>query len=90
MSVEIEPAELGFQRMFAVFQYRRARNLCLTTLHIGPFTKEVSETLYLRNPNSDPVAFKVRPCLPQTAISYIVTHRNPVREYQVKTTAPKQ
>ncbi|KAK2859884.1 hypothetical protein FQN49_004614 [Arthroderma sp. PD_2] len=38
MSVEIEPAELGFQR---------------------PFTKEVSETLYLRNANNDPVAFKI-------------------------------
>ncbi|KAF3491903.1 MSP domain-containing protein [Arthroderma uncinatum] len=68
MSVEIEPAELGFQR---------------------PFTKEVSETLYLRNPNSDPVAFKVRPILPRTSYLLYVYSPKPTREYQVKTTAPK-
>ncbi|KAM5469667.1 phosphatidylinositol-binding protein scs2 [Microsporum audouinii] len=30
-----------------------------------PFTKEVSEILYLRNPNSDPVAFKVKTTAPK-------------------------
>ncbi|KAI1958640.1 phosphatidylinositol-binding protein scs2 [Ophidiomyces ophidiicola] len=44
MSVEIEPAELGFQR---------------------PFDQEVSQILHLRNPNSDPVAFKVKTTAPR-------------------------
>ncbi|CAK7265438.1 phosphatidylinositol-binding protein scs2 [Sporothrix epigloea] len=44
MSVEIEPAELGFRR---------------------PFTVEVSETLRIRNPNSTPVAFKVKTTAPK-------------------------
>ncbi|KAL1903219.1 phosphatidylinositol-binding protein scs2 [Sporothrix stenoceras] len=44
MSVEIEPAELGFSR---------------------PFTVEVSETLKIRNPNSTPVAFKVKTTAPK-------------------------
>ncbi|EZF28939.1 hypothetical protein H101_07374 [Trichophyton interdigitale H6] len=30
-----------------------------------PFTKEVTEILYLRNPNSDPVAFKVKTTAPK-------------------------
>ncbi|KIH88066.1 integral er membrane protein [Sporothrix brasiliensis 5110] len=44
MSVEIEPAELGFRR---------------------PFTVEVSESLRIRNPNSTPVAFKVKTTAPK-------------------------
>jgi len=44
MSVEIEPAELGFHR---------------------PFTVEVSESLKIRNPNSTPVAFKVKTTAPK-------------------------
>lgn len=44
MSVEIEPAELGFRR---------------------PFTQEVSEILKIKNPNSSPVAFKVKTTAPK-------------------------
>ncbi|KAF2479835.1 PapD-like protein [Neohortaea acidophila] len=44
MSVELDPAELGFRR---------------------PFTQEVSQTLRLSNPNSDPVAFKVKTTAPK-------------------------
>ncbi|KAH9810120.1 (VAMP)-associated protein [Teratosphaeria destructans] len=44
MSVELEPAELGFRR---------------------PFTHEVSQTLRLHNPNSEPVAFKVKTTAPK-------------------------
>lgn len=44
MSVEIEPAELGFRR---------------------PFTQEVSEILRIKNPNSTPVAFKVKTTAPK-------------------------
>ncbi|QVM08880.1 phosphatidylinositol-binding protein scs2 [Coccidioides posadasii str. Silveira] len=44
MSVELEPAELGFRR---------------------PFNQEVTETLHLRNPHSDPVAFKVKTTAPR-------------------------
>ncbi|GAD95540.1 MSP domain protein [Paecilomyces variotii No. 5] len=44
MSVEIDPAELGFKR---------------------PFNREVSQTLHLRNPNPEPVAFKVKTTAPK-------------------------
>jgi len=44
MSVDIEPAELGFRR---------------------PFNREVSQTLHLRNPNRDAVAFKVKTTAPK-------------------------
>ncbi|KAF2013714.1 VAMP-associated protein [Aaosphaeria arxii CBS 175.79] len=44
MSVELEPAELGFKR---------------------PFQQEVSQTLRLKNPHSDPVAFKVKTTAPK-------------------------
>ncbi|PGH22949.1 hypothetical protein AJ80_02998 [Polytolypa hystricis UAMH7299] len=44
MSVDLEPAELGFRR---------------------PFTQEVSQTLHLRNPHNDPVAFKVKTTAPR-------------------------
>ncbi|KAI9815067.1 MAG: phosphatidylinositol-binding protein scs2 [Pycnora praestabilis] len=44
MSIEIDPAELGFRR---------------------PFTHEVTQVLRLRNPNSDPLAFKVKTTAPK-------------------------
>jgi len=44
MSVDIEPAELGFRR---------------------PFNREVSQTLHLRNPNRDAIAFKVKTTAPK-------------------------
>jgi len=44
MSVELDPAELGFRR---------------------PFTREVTETLHLRNRNEEPVAFKVKTTAPK-------------------------
>lgn len=44
MSVDLEPADLGFRR---------------------PFNREVSETLHIRNPHSDPIAFKVKTTAPK-------------------------
>ncbi|WPH01112.1 VAMP-associated protein [Acrodontium crateriforme] len=44
MSVDLQPAELGFKR---------------------PFSHEVSQVLRLSNPNSDPVAFKVKTTAPK-------------------------
>ncbi|KAF2198526.1 VAMP-associated protein [Delitschia confertaspora ATCC 74209] len=44
MSVELEPAELGFKR---------------------PFQHEVAQNLRLKNPHSDPVAFKVKTTAPK-------------------------
>lgn len=57
MSVDIEPSELSFQRMFAAFALLATEVLTAPT---GPFTTEVARTLTLKNPNSTPVAFKVR------------------------------
>lgn len=57
MSVEIEPAELGFHRMLP----RDLRSSQVTDVPLGPFTSEVSQTLKIRNPNHAPVAFKVSP-----------------------------
>lgn len=54
MSLELDPVELGFRSMFRAF-------LCqmIKLSHAGPFDREVEEKLRLRNPNTDPVAFKV-------------------------------
>lgn len=57
MSVELEPSDLGFRR--------KCQSMCRPSVGshlnelIGPFDREVTETLRLRNSNSDPVAFKV-------------------------------
>lgn len=55
MSVELDPVELGFKR-------KHSSQLLVKTLLLrvtGPFQQEVSQTLRLKNPHSDPVAFKV-------------------------------
>jgi hypothetical protein len=52
---------------------------------IGPFSREVTETLRLGNPHSTPVAFKVCPSH-HTHSVYCTNYKVP----QVKTTAPKQ
>lgn len=59
MSVELDPVELGFRRKswFEVL-FRPFR--ILTNVLIGPFNREVDEKLRIRNPNNEPVAFKVR------------------------------
>lgn len=56
---------------------------------IGPFTSEVSQTLKLKNPHSDPVAFKVCGIPGRTIIIYSNMALTVVC-MQVKTTAPKQ
>jgi hypothetical protein len=55
MSVEIDPVELGFHRMYIPRGWVGGSNR-----GIGPFTNEVSQILKIRNPNHNPVAFKVR------------------------------
>jgi hypothetical protein len=53
----------------------------------GPFQQEVTQTLRLKNPHSDPVAFKV------SSLSARICSdpgRQYANSYQVKTTAPKQ
>ncbi|EFW19964.1 conserved hypothetical protein [Coccidioides posadasii str. Silveira] len=70
MSVELEPAELGFRR---------------------PFNQEVTETLHLRNPHSDPVAFKVPLLLLSSALFRMVNKQlTDLLTLQVKTTAPRK
>jgi len=82
MSVELDPAELGFKR-----KQQRMDTLNRNTLDwqqfAGPFSHEVSEVLRLKNPNSEPLAFKV------SLISMIVWSSSNSWS-QVKTTAPKQ
>ncbi|TVY22118.1 Vesicle-associated membrane protein-associated protein [Lachnellula hyalina] len=55
MSVEIDPQELGFVR----------GEEGVPNLFTGPFTTEVSQNLKIRNPNSTPVAFKVKTTAPK-------------------------
>jgi len=57
MSVELDPAELGFKRKrhYSILSNKHSR---LTSVS-GPFNHEVSEVLRLKNPNSEPLAFKV-------------------------------
>ena len=57
MSVELTPQELGFRRESCGGTESLGKRLhdCL-----GPFNREVTETLKLANPNNEPIAFKVR------------------------------
>lgn len=60
MSIELDPAELGFRRWShflsgAPVGFATGADLPLL---LGPFTQEVTQVLRLRNPNSDPLAFK--------------------------------
>lgn len=56
MSVELEPPELGFKRTsFRIVT--GVEDQCL--VQTGPFQHEVNQVLRLKNPHSDPVAFKV-------------------------------
>lgn len=57
MSVELIPAELGFKRK--LYSCPNRPSVSKPTFYSGPFNHEVSETLELRNPNSEPLAFKV-------------------------------
>lgn len=66
MSVELEPAELGFKRTdHSNFPLRDSNLLLTEVIHLGPFTHEVSQTLRLYNPNTEPVAFKVKTTAPK-------------------------
>lgn len=56
MSVTLDPPELGFRRTYKAPQVRLSQ---LMSIHTGPFTHEVTQLLRLRNPSSDPIAFKV-------------------------------
>ena len=62
MSVELDPAELGFKR-----NVTRDHELADVDANesAGPFNHEVSQVLRLHNPNSDPVAFKVKTTAPK-------------------------
>jgi hypothetical protein len=62
MSVELDPVELGFKR---TPPQSRTENKNDANSNIGPFDHEVSQVLRLRNPNSDPVAFKVKTTAPK-------------------------
>lgn len=55
-------------------------------MRTGPFNREVSQTLHLRNPNPEPVAFKV--CFRLESFYSVGSHAHGWQ--QVKTTAPKQ
>lgn len=77
MSIELDPAELGFEREAIFFSFsfqassaKRETLLQLLTyvLESGPFNREVVRTLRIRNNNYDPVAFKVR-CSPNSTAS---------------------
>jgi len=59
MSVELNPSELGFQsrRLPPIYGIP---DLGADFSVLGPFTHEVQQMLRLRNPTTDPVAFKVR------------------------------
>jgi hypothetical protein len=59
MSVDIEPFELSFQRVYPAIFYVSPGLGARAELHTGPFTKEVAQILKIKNPNSSPVAFKV-------------------------------
>lgn len=60
--VELDPAELAFRRKLnnSTLLRSTARGKQLTIRHPGPFTREVNQTLRIKNPNHEPVAFKVR------------------------------
>jgi hypothetical protein len=62
MSVELDPVELGFKRTPPQSHAQSNSNANSNT---GPFDHEVSQVLRLRNPNSDPVAFKVKTTAPK-------------------------
>ncbi len=62
MSVELDPPELGFKR---ITPQSHAHNNVDANNNAGPFDHEVSQVLRLRNPNSDPVAFKVKTTAPK-------------------------
>jgi len=69
MSVELDPPELGFKR-----EYPPSSLMLLSSDLLflkGPFTSEVSEVLRLRNPHSDPVAFKVKTTAPKQYVQGI-------------------
>lgn len=56
MSVQLDPPELGFRRMFRAVERRIVES---DDLALGPFTHEVTQLLRLGNPSNDPIAFKV-------------------------------
>lgn len=56
MSVMLDPPELGFRRMSSNYILQTTWLMETTA---GPFTHEVTQTLRLRNPGNDPIAFKV-------------------------------
>jgi hypothetical protein len=58
MSLELDPPELGFRRVSPMSTRINFVSMLIVS-DPGPFTHEVSQILVLRNPNSDPVAFKV-------------------------------
>jgi hypothetical protein len=61
MSLELDPSELGFKRECQLTKdLSDMKSRLLIAGITGPFTVEVSQTLRLRNPNQDPVSFKVR------------------------------
>jgi hypothetical protein len=72
MACQIEPAELSFQRMSRPPFH--VQHDCYDTVVInantsfffsGPFTVEVSRTLTIKNPNTTPIAFKVKTTAPK-------------------------
>jgi len=69
MSVEISPANtLGFPRMFLFLSYCKviANDDCNTPcLSPGPLTQLVKRSLLIHNPNSSPIAFKVKTTAPK-------------------------
>lgn len=65
MSVELNPPELGFKRTSQCLRVCLRECQHTDSSHLGPFTHEVSQTLRLHNPNSDPIAFKVKTTAPK-------------------------
>lgn len=65
MSIEIEPAELGFKRQYHTAPCEDTDQGYRTRITdpfgtIGPFTQEVCQLLHVRNDSEEPVVFKVR------------------------------
>lgn len=66
MSVELDPVELGFKREISPYHVPSHVD---ANDNKGPFSHEVSQVLRLHNPNSDPVAFKVKTTAPKQCAS---------------------
>lgn len=74
MSVDLEPGDLGFRRMSQFLSSNIAISINTNDRITGPFNREVSEVLHIRNPQSDPIAFKVRLYYPCAVSSPFAIH----------------